>query len=283
MVKRAKINLQTLFEHDDYKIYVSHHPRYAVRGGPSALAKHLKCQPAYIHKIFHSDSHLSLEQAERMNQFFGHGPNEGHFFLLLVQHARAGTQALAQYFRRQMDQCRKEENKLSRRVDQNTLQKLDPHAEALYYSDWHYAAILMILTMPAYRSVSKISGALRCHSNLVTKFLVDLTEMGLVKQESVGVFVPLRSNLYLPQDSPHLRRHHLNCRGKVLEQLLCSGYGEESQDLHYSSVFTLSVDDAYEVRKAIVACIEAIRARVKPSPEETMQLLTIDYFPCLRS
>lgn len=269
-----------LYNTDDYKDYLIAHPSVVGRGGPSRLARALKCQPAYIHKIFHSEQNLSLEQADRVNSFLAHSPQDGHFFMLLVQVARAGTISLKQYFLQQIRACRLEQNKLSRGVDAKTLKKLDETAEARYYSDWYYAATLMALTIPPLNTVSSVSRALGRSPEFIARTMEDLIKMGLVRQTSDLTYQALRSSLYLDEASPHLGKHHLNCRGRMIEILLTKSQWSESNALNFSSIVTLSHADVLHIREELLTMIENFRKRIRPSPEETMQMLTIDFQPC---
>ena len=85
---------KALFEYSDYKLYLSDKidgmPKHG-RGERSKLAEALRCHLAYVSQVLKGEAQLSLEQADIINQYFDHSPDEADFFLLLVQAARAGT------------------------------------------------------------------------------------------------------------------------------------------------------------------------------------------------
>src|SRR4051812_2756633 len=95
-----------VFDYKDYKIYLAEalaYRRHRERGAQARLAEAIHCQSAYLSMVLKGSAHLSLEQAQGTNVFFGHGELAAHVFLLLVQGARAGTPALRTYFRKQLD------------------------------------------------------------------------------------------------------------------------------------------------------------------------------------
>jgi len=90
----------------DYKAYlheVLKKSKSRGHGMRSQIAKALGCNVAYISQILNKSANFSLEQAESLNQFLGHPKNECHYFLLLVQFARAGSFDLQQRLKEQID------------------------------------------------------------------------------------------------------------------------------------------------------------------------------------
>lgn len=63
-------------------------------GQRGALAEHLGCQSAYLSQVLKGVANFNLEQAFKVNQFFGHDPQASEYFLNLVQLERAGTRQL---------------------------------------------------------------------------------------------------------------------------------------------------------------------------------------------
>ena len=99
-----------LFEYSSYKDFITSKvgPRNGRKGVRGAIARALGCQPTYISQILYAKAHLSLEQAEALTKFFGLTTDEAHFFLLLVQRERAGTQNLKTYFNGQIERVREQ-------------------------------------------------------------------------------------------------------------------------------------------------------------------------------
>ena len=85
---------RALFEFRDYKAYLRQaleRRREHERGSQARLAESLRCQSAYLSMVLRGSADLSIEQADGVNVFLAHSAKESHFFLILVQRARAGT------------------------------------------------------------------------------------------------------------------------------------------------------------------------------------------------
>src|SRR6185437_2114301 len=74
------------------------------RGARTQLAAHAGCQSAYISQVLNGAAHLSLEQAEKISRGIGQTSEEGTYFLLLIQHDRAGTPSLKSHFSNQIQE-----------------------------------------------------------------------------------------------------------------------------------------------------------------------------------
>lgn len=53
---------------------------------------------------------------------------------------------------------------------------------------------------------------------------------------------------------------------------------EGPKDVHYSSVVSLGRDDALKIKAMIVDHIEAVQAKIEPSPEETIFSFCLDFY-----
>ena len=97
---------KTIYDYSDYKAYlvgrIASLP-HGGRGFRAQLAEKIGIQKAFVSHVLQGNSHFNLEHAEKVNAVFQHNSEESHFFLLLVQLARAGTQTLRQYFQKQME------------------------------------------------------------------------------------------------------------------------------------------------------------------------------------
>src|SRR4051812_16016478 len=91
--------------YSDYKAFLRDSIAARPKGGwgvKSSLAQAMRCETAYVSQILNGASHLSLEQAQAVCRYFKLGKPETHYFLLLVQRARAGTPELREYFDEQL-------------------------------------------------------------------------------------------------------------------------------------------------------------------------------------
>src|SRR5690348_7678173 len=76
------------------------------RGFRSRLAEAAQCQNAFVSQVLNTSAHFSLEQGLRVAKFLSLGLEESQFFILLLEHNRAGTKELQGFFKLQLDSLR---------------------------------------------------------------------------------------------------------------------------------------------------------------------------------
>ncbi|MEK7395435.1 MAG: hypothetical protein AAB116_00725, partial [Candidatus Poribacteria bacterium] len=92
----------SIFEYKDYKAYLKeilNRRSENERGIRTRLAEAIYCHNGYVSQVLNGAAHFSLEQAEAINKYLGHNKDQSSYLLLLVQHARAGTSGLKEYFK----------------------------------------------------------------------------------------------------------------------------------------------------------------------------------------
>jgi uncharacterized protein (TIGR02147 family) len=137
-----------IFEYKDYKSYVNAYILSQTHGGRGirlALAKAMSSPVSHISQILNGKSQLSMEQAECVNEFFGHTQDEAQFFLLLVQYGRAKTQNLRKRMQGQIQQILEKRFILKDRLGIKQVLSKDHQTE--FYSSWVYGAIHVMLTI----------------------------------------------------------------------------------------------------------------------------------------
>jgi len=266
----------SIFDYQDYKTFLNDIMGLKPRGHRSRLAEALRCHTAYITLVLSGNAHLSLEQAELANQFLGHSEEESHFFILLVQLGRAGTTSLQNYFQNQLKAVSNKRLELKNRLQfKKTLSAED---QSIYYSSWHYAAVHILLSIPALRTKDALAHYLRLPSKKIAEVLDFLVKAGLVETKDDQSYVIGTTHIHLPHDSPMISKHHSNWRMRAIE----SFDSEALTDLHYSSVVTMSKKDGAKIRAILIKAIEDVRSVVKDSPEEEGFCYTLDLFPLRR-
>lgn len=264
----------SIFEYQEYKAYlrelIASRPKKG-RGIRSQLAEAIGCQIAYISQILNGSIDMNLEQAGKANRFFGHSKEESHFFLLLVQLARAGDRETKLYFREQM------EAEVNRRlVIKNRLglaQGLSPLDQTTYYSAWYYAAVHILVTIPKFRTKAEIQEKLGLPPEKIAEILEFLVRTGLLEQKD-GNYIGGANQIHLGNDSNLVMRHHANWRLRAMRSLEL----EKKNDLHYSAVVSLSVTDMVKLKSRLVKDIEEVIQVVKQSPEEELAVFCVDFF-----
>ncbi len=264
--------MKAVFEFKDYKEYlheVDDSGKY--RAFRSLLAEAAHCQNAYISQVLNGSQHLSLEQADGIAEFFSFSLEEKSYFILLIQHARASKPSLKKFFADQIQTT--VEKYLSLRSRVNTGESLSESDQITYYSEWFYSAIHVIVTIGKFRSTEAISQRLNLPLATVKKASEFLISCGLLAQKK-GEITTGQKRLYLPGDSPLISRHHTNWRLHSIYSLSHATIG----DLHYSSVVTVSTEDAETIREILIKAVQKTKNVVRSSSEEDIFSFSVDFY-----
>lgn len=265
---------KTLFDHLDYKTYLNEHildsPSKG-RGMKLKIAEHLNCQSAFVSQVLNGIPHFSLEQGVKLNLFLGHTKEEARFFLLLLQLERAGTKELREYFLEEIKDILNKRSEIKNRID--IKKSLKPVDQQTYYSTWHYAAIHMLLSIPEFQTPEKIVQRLNLGREKVIEILDFLENTGLAVKKG-GYYEIGVTRIHLHKDSPQIQRHHTNWRLRAIDSI----DNNLGQDLHYSSLVSMSSKDVPAVREILLKAIEDCRKVIKVSKEEEIQAICIDLF-----
>jgi uncharacterized protein (TIGR02147 family) len=263
----------SVFSYSDYQEYLN--DRLATkgegRGQRSQLAATLKVQNAFVSRVLHQEAHFSLEHALMANKFLGHSEEESDYFLLLVQKAKAGTRELEMHFEKQIAKILERRQVIAERIQ--VTKNLSAEDQMTYYSAWYYSAIHMMLLVPRWREVESLANYLQLSKDLVQKALEFLVRTGLAKVDG-GEYLNGASRIHLGKNSPILPRHHANWRMRATQAMDRSS----SEDLFFSGPIALSEKDAAHIRELIMKFLEESEKIIRPSPEEAVFCLDIDYF-----
>lgn len=260
----------TLFEHETYKPYLAE--KAEERGAKAAWADALGCQRGYITAVVGGSAHFSLEQAERLARFFGLTEEESDYFLLLIQKDRAGTDSLRAYFEGKLREMRERRQMLRTRYRDTRELTLEQRVQ--FYSSWVYSAVHVCL-FAGMRTREEIAMRLALPPARVNEIVEFLMEAGFVREKKDGTLEGHFPRTFLAGDSPLIKKHHLNWRLRAMQSV----EDDRPTDLHYSSNFSVSVEDYARVREALLATIDRFKKTVADSREESeVCALTLDLF-----
>lgn len=261
-----------LYEFDDYKPYIAQRARTSPQKGfKTQFAEAAGIQSTYLSQVLHGKADLSLEQAQAASDFLGHTEQESHYFLLLVQKGRAGTQTLRKYFQKQIEQIQKDRLQVSKRLAQETT--LGPAEQAVYYSSWLYGAVHMAVGVDGLRTRDEIAHALRSTPEKVEEVLDFLLEKGLILKEN-GQLISGPARIFLGKSSQNIQRHHTNWRMQAIDSL----DRETERDLHYSAIITLSKKDVLVIKDKLLEMIKENLKVIQASAEEELYVFNLDLF-----
>ncbi len=244
---------------------------HATRGSKAKLAKAMGIHSSYLALVLNKGADLNTEQGALANEFFEHSELESEYFLVLIQHKRAGNQALKKHLEKKLQKLSKEQLQLKNRFDK--IPTLDLESQNIYYSQWLYAAIHTIVSIKAYSTIPQIAQRLRLKESTVQTALNFLNSINLVMHDEKGWRIG-KGRIHLGADSPLISQHHENWRQAAIRSLI----ELKPTDLHYSSVVTLSNKDAEKIREVLVLAIANAKNIIRDSPEETIYGFNCDFF-----
>lgn len=264
----------SIFDHRDYRDYLEkllEERSQGRRGLRGELAQAIGSQNAFVSQVLGKRSHFNLEHAERVNLFVQHNEEEAHFFLLMVQRTRAGTRSLQAYFDKQMEQVIQQRLILKNRFKVAT--ELSAEDQATYYSSWLYGAARVMVSIGAFQTREALAKRLGISLATASDVLEFLLSRNLITQTGER-FDTSTARMHLGADSPLVARHHTNWRMRAIQAL----DEKRPNNLHYSSVLTVSNDDAYKIKKLYVDFIEKVREITRESKEEDGFVFNADFF-----
>lgn len=263
-----------VFEFSDYRDYINARIAQMPRKGHGMrgrLAEGVGCQPAYFSQVLRKKAHLNLEQAQKLIEELGDPSIDVDYFLYLLQFQRAGTQSLRDYFQSKMDALKSESLKLSKKFE--LASELSDEQRSTYYSEWYYSAAHISLTLGKVSSAEDVAQALSLPLKKSRQVVEFLLEASLAVQGDEGLEVgPAR--IHLENDSPHISRHHSNWRMQAMQSLT----KVLPEELHYSSVVSLSEEDFLKIRKVLDESISRAKDVVRPSEPERLASFNLDFF-----
>jgi uncharacterized protein (TIGR02147 family) len=246
-------------------------PSGASRGLRSRLSEFLGVQSAFISQSINGSTHFSLEHAHKISEFLDHNTEESHFFMLLVQHDRAGTHGLKKYYLGQIEDFQLERRKIQERI--KVREGLDSESRQTYYSAWYYAAVHILLSIPEMQSKSALVKRLRLSPKVIGEVLEFLVSIGLAERTGDRYQIGSR-RIHVGEGSPMLSKHHVNWRLQSMRALETPS----NEDLHYSSVISLSRKDAKFIRESMVHLLEKVEPVLQASVEEEVYSMLLDFF-----
>ena len=265
---------KSAFGHDGYKAYLREilPASGEGRGLRSRLAAAIGVQSAFISQVLNQKVHLSLEHALKVSQFLQHGEAESHYFMLLVEHERAGSPALRSYYASQMAAIREKRLQIAERLQ--VKQTLNLEDQLTYYSAWYYGAVHVLISIPELQTKAALAQHLRLELPLISEILDFLVKCGLAVDDGDHFRIG-NARLHLGANSPLISKHHTNWRMRAVQAL---DEMSKRSNLHYSAAITLAREDVEKIRKVLLEAIERTENIYKPSKEETGYAVNLDFF-----
>lgn len=241
------------------------------RGLYRKLAEAARCETSHISRVLGNQLELTMDQGYRICKFVGLDGDEKKYFLKLIEWERSGDSDFKKEIERELQKMVSLQENLSQRFqDQPVMMN---GQELVYYSSWHWSAIHILVSIPGYRKIEQIAKKLSLSEEFVRKSLHSLKEFGLVEEES-GQWRMTNKHIHLGKDSPMNSVQHGNWR----QQAVLRSQNPNHQDLHYTIVQSLSLNDYEKIKKLFLKTLDEYRSIANPSAEEELVCLTLDFF-----
>jgi uncharacterized protein (TIGR02147 family) len=264
---------KTLFDFKDYRPYLKEaFPTHGTnRGSRARLAAALGVWKGFVSSVIHGDADFSLEQAYRVSHHLSHTDDEREYFLLLILKARAGSKDLEKHFAERIDAIQKKREEIRERIGATS--GISDTDKMTYYSSWHYTAMHMCLMVPALQTPPAMAKYLGVPLEKIAKMLEFFIKSGLAEQKG-NTYVVGPTRIHISSDSPFVSKHHSNWRMQAIQAL----DRDRKEDLHYSSVMSISKEAAENIRELILRTIEETEPIIREAKDERIVALTFDLF-----
>ena len=265
--------MTNVFNHLEYKeyIYSEIEQNSSVHGYKGRLAKAAGCQLSFLSKVLHQETHITLEHALGMANFWSFSSLQKEYFLELVHLARAGTPELQDHVRLKIKALKKANENLADRFDRPDIpSKTD---QLIYYSSHLYATIHLLTGVQEFASSTAIAKRLKISVRRAEHILSNLKTLGLVSETERGL-ERSQSFLHLPKQSELNAVNHSNWRNLALQNI----QRDDNHSLHYSGAHTLSRADYEKIKTILLASIDRCHEVITLSKDEDVFCMNIDLF-----
>ncbi|MGZ6442457.1 MAG: TIGR02147 family protein [Pseudobdellovibrionaceae bacterium] len=240
------------------------------RGEIAKLASFVGVHPTFVSQVLTGKKEFNLEQSFSIAEYLNLTETERKYFLLLVQHERAGTQALKNYFKNEIELLKKSLLKISNRLNKH--RSFSETDKAIFYSSWMYSAIRLYCSIGKGKTLEEIVKYFSINRKRALQVLEFLCEKNLcVKNDNR--YLLGSQHTHVGNDSPFLIQHHMNWRSKSLRR----HEAMSEEELAFTAPMSISVHDFKVIREKIMSCIKDSVEVAKDSEAEDIAFLTIDW------
>lgn len=263
----------SVYSFDDYRKFIeaSVKDRKTPWGIWSQIAKAAGCQSAYLTQSMKGRAELTADHIIGIAEYFELSSDETQFLILILDYSRAATKKLKDFLQLKIEKIRKDQNDLSKRMNSPRLDVGEK--ETLYYSNWFWSAIHVLLSVPHFKTTQKISERLGLPLEQTKFCLTQMKSYGLVKQER-DHWLLSTGDIHIPKNSPLIGMHHQNWRTRAI----MDSTNPLSDGLHFTGVHSMSLIDASRIKNLFLDLLDKNKKIIGPSPEEDVFCINIDFF-----
>ncbi|MEC9281460.1 MAG: TIGR02147 family protein [Bdellovibrionota bacterium] len=243
------------------------------RGFPRKLAKAIDVSPVVISQVLSGARMFTTEQAFATADFLDLSPLEKDYFMAIVNKERAGTKALSQYYNEQASIALGKHSEIQNRI-KNT-KELDDNVKAIYYSEWYYSAIKLIVCNPEVNTAEDIAEVLPIPLQRIREVLQFLEEYQLIAKNGTS-YSWKASSTHVPASSPLVNRHHQNWRVRAANNMLREK--DNTEEIFFTSPMIIDGACAVKLRERILNFISSSQKLTTEAPSDKLFCLNIDLF-----
>lgn len=266
------ITMNNIFEYKSYKKYIQDLILSHGRGSVGKLAEAAGCNRTYLSQVLNSKIQLTPDHIYGIADSVGLSSEEQDFLILLLLYERSASKRVQEKLKVKIEEINQTNLVLSKKISEKKDSLEIPELlKAKYYSNWKYAAIHTLTSIGSFQSSSAIAKKVNIPEATAITLLKELREMGLIKQ--IGVrWIHSGRNIHTPVGSTHTALNHLNWRLKSLEDV------NDKHSVHYTTLFSLSLEDWDLLRKQLLSFIEKQRDQIHKSGAEEVYCFCCDLY-----
>lgn len=240
------------------------------RGEIARMAQFLGVHSTFVSQVLGGSKDFSLEQAYSAAEYLNLSEIEKKYFLLLLQKDRAGSAALKNFFKEELETLKKSMLKVSNQMISH--RDLTDTEKAMFYASWIYSAIRLYCSIGNGKTLEDIVEHFSISRQKALQILDFLCEKNLCTRDG-NRFKMGTQHTHIPNDSPFIIRHHMNWRTKALQQ----HEALTDEELAFTAPMSISAKDFATIREKILSCIKDSIEIAKKSEAEDLAFITIDW------
>jgi uncharacterized protein (TIGR02147 family) len=264
----------SIYQFEDYKDFFNHWVSSLPKQGHGEyrrVALALNVSTTMVSQVFKGDKELSLELACDLCEYLNMTEDEVDYFLLMVEHRRAGSVKLQKRLIKQIKDRKEKAQKLENRLKKEV--ELTEEVRAIFYSSWLYSGVRMLASCNDFDDSATIAQRLNLPRNQVQKVIDFLLLHGLLTQKK-GELQLGPTRIYLGSSNILVSKQHQNWRLQAFNKMVAN----EDKNLFYTCPMSLSEEMADKLRQEISGLIDKTLKLVGPSESQTTRCLNIDWF-----
>jgi uncharacterized protein (TIGR02147 family) len=235
------------------------------------LSEAAHCQKSHLSRVLKGETHLTLEQAHGVCEFWHLAENEIEYFMTLVEMERAGDLFYRERLQKKLDRLRQAEENLLTRLRRPTLEIQEQ--DFLYYSSWWMQAIHVAVSVPELQTAPKIAAHLALPLAVVNESLQRLEKAGLVSMKD-NRWSFSSASIHLSRNSSLISLHHKNWRDRAVFDAQI----EVPESLHYTVLHSMSAQAFKSIKQMLLKTIDEYTAIANPAKEEEIVCFACDLF-----